>query len=250
MRIRPMSGAFVFLAALSILGGCVDNDTSLSINRFIPPDPAALGAGMCKFDPSLMLNQTRGTYDLSLAKVFKTGYDANFVVANNLLKIDNAPVDTQYYYVSAFDVTLEVSGPIQTVIPATKRQFSFPSGTIRLAPAGVAAAYAQVIDPHFVQAMIDLQVDEPGSILAHIRPVATRGENQVTGAWADFPIDICNNCLSGVSDSGFGACPINSAAPAVGNVCNPSQDVPIDCCKISQTSDALACGNAAKPSST
>jgi hypothetical protein len=240
MRIRPMFGALAFLAAAS-LGGCVDNDVSLAITKFIPPDPASLTSGMCKFDPATTFLQSRGTYDLNLAKVTGDGYIANFVVSNNLLALANAPVDSQYYDVSSFDVTLDVSKDIEAAIPPTARSFSVQTGTFRLVPGATAAANAQVIAPQYIQSLIDLQVPDPGTITAHIRPVATRGQDQVTGAYATFPIDVCNNCLGGKT---FRACPFPAGStPSNGDVCNRAQDFPIDCC-VDSTSRVL-CGSAA-----
>ena len=250
MRISPMSGALVLFATMATLGGCVDNDVSLTISRFIPPDPASLTSGMCKFDPTVTVNQTRGSYDLAMANVIHSGYYANFVVSNNLQPLSGVRIDTQDYSVSSFDVVLDVTGPITQVIPPSARSFNYKSGTIRLLPGGLAAANAQVIDPQYVAQMIALKVDQPGTILAHIRAVATRGENQIVSAYSDLPIDVCNDCLTGAA-KGFPACPVPSPTPLEGNACNPAQDFAIQCCNAaSGGSVSLLCGADAKPSST
>ena len=263
MSVRPSSGALIglLLAMTSALGGCVDNDASLSIDRFLPPDPASLATGSCKFDPTVATNITRGTYDVSIAVLTGSGYFANFEVKNNLLENATQPIETQYYYVNSFDVELEVKGPIQTAIPASARNFNYQSGTIRLAPAGKAAASSVAIKPEWVPALAALAgVDMQGSIIMHVRPVSTRGENQVVGAFATFPIDVCFGCLSGgglTSSGSFPPCPSLRASPSPGNACNVAQDLPIDCCNptdpkspnppATYSPKAAVCGADAKP---
>ena len=180
---------------------------------------------------------------------------------NNLLEDSTQPIETQYYYVNSFDVELEVQGPIQTAIPQSARNFNYQSGTVS---PGTCGHRRSVVGRH--QAGVGAPrwsalsgVASPGSIIMHVRPVSTRGENQVVGAFATFPIDVLLRLLVERSRGWVFVPRVPVVAPRrrpPGNACNIAQDVPIDCCNptlnnsdtsIKYDPKAAVCGSDAKP---
>src|SRR4051812_7876576 len=69
------------LSLVSVLGafagGCVDNDISLSIDKFVAP-----AEDTCIISPTGDIDGG-GVYDARLAKLFGTGFYVSFVVTNN-----------------------------------------------------------------------------------------------------------------------------------------------------------------------
>ena len=254
MSSRYGSRALSFVAAIALsgltLGGCVANDLSLTITRFIPPDPSAAMMGMCKLDPEITTNLTRGIYDANLGSATSAGYFVNFVVKSNLQAATIAPIETQAYYINSFDVELELQGAVKTVIPESKRRFNYASGSVRLTPGSSASASAIAIKPEFADAIATLNTDDPGLVIAHVRPVATRAEEQVVGAFVSFPIQICRGCLTGSTT--YPDCPLpKGTIVPPGNACNPAQDLAVGCCGRvdANMNTTLACGSAAPISS-
>ncbi len=242
MSSRPLLAALGLVGALSA-GGCVENDISLSITRFIPADRAASMSGQCLYDPMAIVSSTSGLYDIALGKLFNTGYDVAFVVRNNLITLPNTSVETQAYYLRSFNVTLDVTGPAQAFLSGVEaREFGVPTGTIRLAPGEVAANIATVIKAGALDGLVDIATTERSSIIANIAPVATRAEEQQIGAASSFPIDICNGCLT---DKSFPFCSTLTVKMALpGNGCNPAADAPVTCCTTGSAADPgpVVCG--------
>ena len=220
------------LLALAGLGACADNDRSLSITHFVPPKTSN---GACTIDPAVAVVTTRGVWDLDLATGFSVGYDVYFVVQSNLMALSSAPIDTQAFYVSSFDVELEPQGAVAVAIPPDRRNFNYPTGSVRLAPGDSQAEEVQVIPPDLLPGIAALSPPY-GTIVARIRPVATRAEEQFEGAFVDFPVEMCKGCLSGSID----ACPLPTGTTALeGNACNFSVDQAVTCC---DAAGRLLCG--------
>lgn len=219
-------------------GGCVANDISLTIDKFIPPMK-----GTCTLTPGTDSIQTRGVYDVRIGRSYDVGYAVGFIVTNNLPKRDSIPVETQAYYVQGFDVELEVDGPAAALLPASARLFHAPASSLRLAPGGTAGASVIAIKPGQLAAIADNLANADSNILVRIRPVATRAEEQVVGAFSTFPILVCAHCLSGPVV--VPACPFTAVVPetALGNTCNPAADQGVACCQSGAAAGArLLCG--------
>jgi hypothetical protein len=230
--------------AVGSLGACVDNDRSLTITHFVPPTSGSSG---CVIDSAGMLSITQGTWDLDVATGLGLGYELFFAIANQLMAVTTTSgtptVDNQAFYVNSYDVTLEPIGAIEAGLPASKRSFNVATGTQRLAPGDKAGASVEAISPELVPGLAAVSGTPLGSIIAHVRPVATRANEQVVGAYVGFPIRVCKGCLSNSVNGAFPACPLPKGSTVeVGNGCNLSQEEPVTCCA---ASPQLLCGAAA-----
>lgn len=224
-------GGAARLATLTVvLAGCVDNDISFSINRFIAPSNMAGSTG-CLIDPAVEVSLPRGVYDVDMARYTGLGYFVNFVVSNNLRAVANQPVSTQIYYISAYDVELEPEGAVASAIPVDRRSFSYRSSTLRLEPGAEAAGTVEAIPPDLIAA-IGALAEPIGLISARVRAVGTRAEQENVSAFASFPIQLCKGCVGNTDASGaLPACPLpKGSAVLSGNPCNPAQDNQVVCC--------------------
>jgi hypothetical protein len=233
----------VLVSAALALGGCVANDISLSINEFVGADASMAATGICEID-STSIAITRGVYDATLAQALDTGYSANFSVTNNLETVTTEDIELQAYYISSFDVEIipegASTGGAHAAIPSSMRQFNYSVGSQRLAPGETAFFSVQAIPASDAAAFV---AEGGGSIEVRVRPVATRAEEQQTGAYTSFPVDICLGCLTGTTN--YPACSTlpTSFVPLIGNVCNYAQDAAVTCCTKSGT---LICGSNVK----
>lgn len=247
----PLAGAMLSagLALVAMSGGCVGNDLSLSITRFIPPSSGG-SAGACVFDAASILNQTRGVWDVEVAKFFPIGYNVNFIVKNNLESKTTTGIETQAFYVNSFDVVLVPEGPIIAAIPPSRREFNFKSGSIRVGPADSVSAYVEAIAPDLTAAIAAIPAEPLGLVTVQVRAVGTRGEQETASAYSSFPIEVCKGCLSNSKAGSFPGCPLPLNTDVLpGNPCNPSQDQGVTCCT-PDANKSLLCGNAAKPPTT
>lgn len=234
----PRLLAVVGLAAAA--GGCVKDDVSLSITRFIPPDTSGTG---CVYDVTVMDSLARGTYDTTVAKYFGgVGYTVAFVVQNNLLELMSAPIETQSYDVTSYNVTLELSGVALTAaLSGTQTAFNYQNASIHLTPGSTGVGFAQLISPTVAPKLFGVS---SGTITAHIQAVASKDGTQEVGTDAIFPVDLCAGCLIGTTV--LPACPLTVSAPAAGNPCNPAADEPVTCCEPTTGGEPL-CGKAVAP---
>lgn len=228
--------ALLALVALSGAGGCVDNDISLSIEGFVPQS-----AGTCSIEPSVTSFKGGGVLDARIADSYGVGYLVPFVVQNQLTARSNIAVDVQAYYIEGYDVELQVTGPAEAVIPAAQRTFFAPAATVRLGPQDSVGQSITVLRDVDFGALAN--ATETSDVLVRLRPVATRAEERVNGAYSNFPITLCSGCLIANRPLPT-SCPIAGTVPdgLAGNECNPAADEPIGCCS---SGGVLTCGAAA-----
>jgi hypothetical protein len=232
--------------ALVALGGCVADDRSLTINDFVAP---VVAGSSCTIDPGAM-SLASGTWDVLIASQGvpqeQLGYDLFLAVQNNIALQPGMTIDTASFFVNSFDVELETIGPVGNAIPDSMRQFNYPASSVRVTPGSVVGGHVEAVPGSLAGPIAGLSDDPLGTIVAHVRPVATRAEEQVVGAFAEFPIKVCNGCLTNDDKShAFPTCASLAAAmaaPLTGNACNISQDAPVTCCN---QSTSLLCGSAA-----
>ena len=216
------------LASIAVSGGCVTNDISLVITEFVP-----LIDGACGADPASMTLVSRGVYDVGVGSGLGLGYTVGFIVKNNLSTMSGVAVDTQVFFVESYDVELEVPTALQPAIPIDQRSFNVPTATARIAPAGAIGTHLPVFTPKQVLAMASIPdtLGGFGDLLVHIRPIATRAEEQHTFAAATFPLEVCNGCLSGGTlGRSCAALPAKGSPYHKGNSCNLAADEAVDCC--------------------
>jgi hypothetical protein len=231
-----------YLAGLTLvaLGGCVADDRSLTINNFLSPMVMGSACTAAPGGPGLL----SGTWDVLLAQQFQLGYDLWLEVQNNISLMSGATVDTASYYLNSFDVELEpIGSALDSAIPSAQRDFNTPTATVRLSPGSIAGDALQGIPPALATPISAITAEPIGTIVVHVRPVSTRAEEQVVGAFAGFPVNVCNGCLTNVGPGGgFPTCrdlAMVNAVVALGNTCNISQDASVTCCT---ETGALLCG--------
>jgi hypothetical protein len=220
------SGRTARLATLALLlGGCVDNDVSFSISRFIGPNDE------CIIDPSVEIHRSRGTYDVSIGRTLASGYIVSFVIESFLRTVTTQPVQLQAYYVNSYDIELEPEGAAATAIPPSRRSFNVKTGTIRLDPGGNSGASVEAIQPDLA-AMLDALPEPLGQVSIRLRAVATRAEEERVSAWSSFPVTLCRGCLAGNADASgnFPACPLAKGSVPADTGCFLGQDEPYFCC--------------------
>jgi len=237
---RNRLGVVLVAGALGILGGCVDNDISVATVDFVAPDTAMTG---CVYDTA-SLPLLGGTYDALLAKALgnQSAYFVAPAVQNELNLISTQAVSTQVAFVKSFDVQLVPHGLVSNVFSASDLSYSAEVAETRLAPQETSVFQVPAILGKFASAIANLPDDpaHPSSITFNARPVYTRAEEQHTGAYASFPIDICFGCLAGKT---FPLCSdIKGQTPLAGNACNYAADLSVTCCVNSM--NALVCGSA------
>ncbi len=239
--------ALIAFGSAVSLGGCVANDVSITIDRFV----AATGvAGSCSVDPASTVSQSSGVFDAEIsAATGMYSYYLGFAMTNHLPLRNDIVVDVQAYTVDGYDLQLEVHGPAVSVIPNGQR-FSIPGSSARLEPGASVGPVIQVFSSDVVGKLIalgpNLNVSGGSHVTAKVRARVKRAEEQHVTAYATFPIDVCWGCLSNVQPTTTNCDLVPTALRAKGNPCNPAQDVPITCCTPNGTTD-VACGSSIPP---
>jgi hypothetical protein len=223
---------YLILPAL-LAAGCVANDASLSIDRFVP----ALRANMCVVSPTQMDQPPNGILDTGLAAAFGTPYAVFPVLTNHLnaSTMMQGTVELHSITVKALNVELQPDAALAGAIPPAQRKFSLTVPSSRLEPGGSVAVEADVI-PRALAATLG----GSGTVTALVSPVGDYGGDTVIGGARSYPIEVCSFCLSGGSPA---ACPGAGFTSAMVNLgeCIPSQDANITCCVSAQ--NQLLCGS-------
>jgi hypothetical protein len=235
----------LLLVAATCAGACADNDESLVIQRFVPADPSM----QCSAQTNSMFNQTQGVLDAGLVvKGGTRGYVANAVIANNLptrILGTSGGIETNAIQVIGLDVELIPTSQIAGALPASQRNFRITAaGGIAMPGMGAVVVPAEII-PAQVAALVAPAITPSllrPKITARLRPVGTHAGSELVGAPVDFPVEICNFCLTGGMPPQ--PCPstgIPMSQILLGNACFPAQDASVTCCTTS--TGALLCGS-------
>jgi hypothetical protein len=232
------------LAAFVACAGCAENDVSVSIVEI----EALLKQNMCVATSVMVGTQlpaiSRGTLDIDLDRQLNInyGYIAYPVVRNNLTNHPVGPAPNQVE-INGMDVTganVTISLPAGVPAPAgVPLSYFYPSAAGHLDPQQTAPMFLEVV-PQALAVGLAGQIPTGGrlTLLARIRPVVIKQNNQIVGGPVDFPVDLCNGCLETFFTPP--TCPYPTGATINTGGCIPQQDQSISCCKLS--SGALHCG--------
>jgi hypothetical protein len=233
---RCLAGLAVVTGALSLAAGCVHDDSSFFVQNVIFPQPQGAGT-QCTFtaNPS-QLFLSRGTLDTA----FRTEYDAEFLLANQLVTQSNPnEVHTE-------TANINVQGAIVRDTDAAGNQLdsftSLTSGTVYAAVGGTpgyAVSSATVISQKAVQAAGSLSAGTK-TVVGYVKFFGhTLGGQYIESNEFEFPVDLCNGCLVQFSASSMDPCfqSVNckKAANAMGATstttvpCVIGQDTSVDC---------------------
>jgi hypothetical protein len=231
-----MKAALLLVAAAVGTAGCSTNDLSLSIVQM----EAITRANMCIATAAAgtgTVGLDRGLLDVSL--VTTAGYIAVPVVRNNLTSLNNNLEYNSIQLLGA-NITLKDAGGSSLTLPSGQSSFFYAAAAGRLDPAGTTPMFVEVLPAAAAKALAGM-IGATGvfTIIAEIRPVGMRANDQVVGGPIQFPIDLCNGCLATAS----AACPLPKGTVAL-DACFPQQDTQSTCCT-DVASGSRLCGAAA-----
>jgi hypothetical protein len=217
--------------------GCADNDLSMSIQQMqaVQLPTCVAMAAVSATTPGL----SRGVLDLSV--VTTEGYIGVPVVRNNLMPLSSGAgsVEHNSIQITGVDVNLQLPASAAADIAVADRAFFYAAAGGRIDPAGAAAMFVEVLPARLAKQLAP-SVPKGGllTIIAEIRPVGIRGGDQLVGGPIFYPIDICNNCLFTVVNTGTCPFPLGPVIPQGG--CFPQQDTATECC--TEKTGVILCG--------
>jgi hypothetical protein len=228
------------LTALSGLGGCANNDASLSIIAMEALDPKA---NNCMATAMVSLIRNRGVLDVTLTQL--RGYVAVPLVRNNLPLRGGAGmsgVELDAIQMNGFNVSVLLPSTVQASVPASSLKFFYASAGARLDPnGGTASFFVEVVPATLAQQLApSVQTGMLLSVIAEVSPVGTTGGGMgtIVGGPMQFPVDLCKGCLQTNT-----LCPLPKGTMPSAGGCFLQQDAVTDCCTDSKGN--LLCGAAA-----
>lgn len=229
-----MKAALLLLAAAVVgAAGCTNNDISLSITQM----QAITRMSMCMATAGGAALMTRNRGLLDVAKVTTAGYIAVPVVRNNLIA-STGTVEFNSIQVQGANIKLSTVGGAALTLPSGQSSFFYASAGGRLDPGMTAPMFVEVLSPDSARALAGMiPANGVFTVLSELRPVGMRSSDQIIGGPIDFPIDLCNGCLTQTS-----TCPL-AKGTMVTDPCFVQQDDPTICCV--DATGATLCGGAA-----
>src|SRR5581483_2354182 len=230
------------LAAGCALGGCVDNQASVDIDRVLFVSQMS----MCDADPANTLQRSHGLLDVGIVAGANTdGYVAAPVVRNNMpLRATSGMIDLDAVTLKSFYIKLRPDATLSGALPLAQRIFNVPVGGARIEAGGTGlnAVFVEIV-PAQIARLLAAAV-QPGAqttplSVVHMRPVVARADGSLLGGgWYDYPVEICNFCLAGGPPV---ACPQTAQlrTTVLETGCRVQQDDPVTCCT---KQNVLLCG--------
>lgn len=229
-----MKRALLLLAAASFgAAGCANNDISLSIIQM----QAITRLNMCIAMVGGVATMTRNRGLLDVARVTTSGYVAVPVVRNNLLA-STGTVEFNSIQVTGANIKLTDTAGAPIVLPSGQSEFFYASAGGRLDPAMTAPMFVEVVSADAARALApNIPANGLFTVMAEMRPVGMHSSDQVIGGPIDFPVDLCNGCLTQTS-----TCPLPKGTMVM-EPCFQQQDDATLCC--TDSTGATLCGGAA-----
>lgn len=229
-----MKAALLLLATATVgAGGCTNNDISLSIIQM----QAITRLNMCMAMAGGVGTLTRNRGLLDVAKVTTSGYVGVPVVRNNLLA-STGTVEFNSIQLQGADIKLSTAAGQPLTLPSGQSSFFYASAGGRLDPAMTAPMFVEIISADSARALAgNIPANGLFTVMAELRPVGMHSNDQLVGGPLDFPIDLCNGCLTETS-----TCPL-AKGTVVQDPCFVQQDDPTICCV--DSTGATLCGGAA-----
>ena len=229
-----MKAALLLLAAAVVgAAGCTNNDISLSITQM----QAITRMGMCMATAggAALMTRNRGVLDVS--KVTTAGYVGVPVVRNNLLA-STGTVEFNSIQVQGANIKLSTAAGAPLTLPSGQSSFFYASAGGRLDPGMTAPMFVEIVSADAARALSGMiPANGVFTVMSELRPVGMRSSDQVIGGPLDFPIDLCNGCLTQTS-----MCPL-AKGTMVSDPCFVQQDDATICC--TDATGATLCGGAA-----
>jgi hypothetical protein len=214
-----------------LAAGCVANDLTLTIDRFVP----VLEANSCQVSPGQSDTVAEAVLDVGLVGVSGRGYIAFPVVTNHLASSVQGGIERHSIVLRGANVELQPDSNLSAAIPPAQRKFFASVPGIRIDPTASVTAGVEVIPFQVASA---LGSGATGTINALVAPVGDYSGDTVVGAAVGIPVHVCSFCLSGQPAS----CPAGGFdATAVMTTCIASQDANVTCCVDGQ--NRILCGD-------
>ncbi len=231
-----MKPALLLLAAGVLgAGGCANNDLSIAITQFEAITTMTSCVAMAGGAGTVGLS--RGTLDVSL--VTTQGYIAVPVVRNNLtMATGGGNIQFNSVDIVGANVSLQTAAGVPLTLPTGQQSFFYPANGGRLDPGGSTPLFVEVLRADVAKSMANMiPANGVFTVVANLRPVGMHSTDQIIGANAPFPIDLCQGCLLKNSK-----CPLPKGSTPM-NTCFPQQDVVNTCC--TDAAGNLLCGTSA-----
>ncbi|HEX8952254.1 MAG TPA: hypothetical protein VF945_10445, partial [Polyangia bacterium] len=136
------------------------------------------------------------------------------------------------------NIKLTTAAGAALTLPSGQSSFFYASAGGRLDPAGTAAMFVEILSADSARALAGMiPANGKFTVMAELRPVGMRSSDQIIGGPIDFPIDLCQGCLTEVS-----TCPLPKGT-MIELPCFVQQDDPTICC--TDATGARLCGGAA-----
>jgi len=257
----------ILLAALSLGGGCVENDYSIPITGNFGLD------NMCMVPMMATIPVTKGRYDVGLASNLGLGFTMLPRVQNLLMTRTANGVEMNSVQLIGWDVDIiaDPGQPISDVLPqgvdGLTRLF-IPAYGGQILPGASVIAPVDVINPNAASVLLNSRRIPAGvstnmqpyqTLTIHLRARLTSGGQTISSNAIDFPVEVCAFCLAvkpgeiGVPgyNPGNGSlfdCPDNPVDEnTLVTSCTPQQDSASTCCLKGRQ---VLCGNAVPHKST
>ncbi len=231
-----MKPALLLLAAASVgAAGCTNNDISLSILQMQAITQATQCVAMPGGGATGVVGRDRGLLDVAL--VTTAGYIAVPVIRNNLIASANG-LEYNAIQLLGANVKLTTAAGAPLGLPSGQQSFFYAAAAGRLDPGGSAPMFVEIV-PASVAKSLAGTIPANGllTVIADVSPVGMRANDQLVGGPVDFPVDLCNGCLTQST-----TCPLPKGTVVV-DPCFPQQDDPTICC--TDATGATFCGSAA-----
>lgn len=234
-----MKKTLTMFVLIGTLAGCTTKQDGLSLfmQDAVPPSAPPL----CTVDPGSTVAQGRGTRDIAVTPLSLRGFVLAPRVLNNMATVDedqlrfrgydNVKVEVNTLYLDGYNVCVEDGrDPSVTTVDPGASCFDLPAATKAfvpavgsVAPGQRAVASADILPPEIGADLGEgLIAGESKLVIIHVQASARTGDGRrVTSNEMQFPVTICNGCLSTVCPTGFQL--------KTDSVCLPGQDDPKAC---------------------
>ncbi len=223
------------IASAALASGCVKNDISLTIQRFLQAD-----SGTCTASATGMVGLAGGVLDVGLmADAGFPGYIAFPLISNNLPE-NTSTTMVELNAITVTGLNIKLSG---SNINFSQPSFFLQAAGGRIIPAGLVTFGAEIL-PRSVGIELAKTLPEASggaifpTIDVQVSPVGTRSGDTLVGAPVTFPIQVCKHCLSPAPT----ACPAGGfrASSVQAGGCFTQEDQSVTCCTEGST---LLCGS-------
>ena len=234
-RIAPL----VFAAA-----GCVENENSLVFiqNQFVTR------MNNCAVTPALGIGLSGGLLDVGLVEAGAPGYTMAPILRNNFADrtmVTGTNIDN--IIITGTDIEVQPPPALAAMLPRGQRNYFVPALgggiAVNTTVGFLVEALPRQVALQLASGVTGTEPDPP-RVNLRFRVVGQWNGSTLSTPWLNFPIKLCQFCLSNVFPCPAGG--LSAESIALGG-CNPAQDEPVTCC---EANGNLFCGPAVPKKAT